>query len=1382
MNPFLPSEIDLSFTLKKRNGALLYADLIGFTKMSEEFAERGILGTGELTQIIDRCFESQLSVVRKYGGDVVEFIGDALFIKFKKFGSAKKCAAEMAQRIKYFSDIETSAGRFSLSMRIILSKGSWNELILGTPEKLLFFLTGGILKKIAQHEKKTVKGEVVTVESAVKMDREKTRDVSSTLRKREKKAFLPEFSEKIPRKESYGEFRSVACVFLRIEGYDEENPDLESLNSTCIKIIESVHKHRGSINDTDNAVTEGSKLLILFGAPVAFGDECQRAVEFALDVTGNASSTKGVKISASAGAGYVFAGMIGDKKRRKYSVIGDVVNTTARILDGLSKGETAVTEDVYRMTKNKIDYVRMKSVSVKGKKDMLKRYKPRGFKFDSASRRLFVGREKELRIVKDKIIKGRSVVLVTGQPGIGKTRLLEEVSKFAGQKGILVLKTKADENRPAFDLFSSLVEEICSIKDGDSSERKLSKIKRVLREKKTLRKISKAGVIADMLLGVEYHDERFSKLDPELKKRNLIESLLVLLKSAGKRFCLIADNLQWAGPEDIEVIEFLLKSLMLYSKDKDCFILSSRKSVFNSSFGRGIDTTEITLEPLGQDDFEIFVRKILGKKMLEKNVFQDLVSKSEKNPFYAEQMLSYMIDKKLIFETPKEWKADSAYRQKDLPESIFSIVTARIDGLSEKIRESLKAASAIGMEFSAGFLDEVMKEKTEQKLSAAVQTGLLSQNDRKELEYNFSHALFKDVIYQSIIAQKRREIHSAIAWAIEKHSDIKSRETLSSLARHYDAAENWRKAYKYRLEAGLKSAGEYLNEEAAQNLERAHFISSEHLGSKAKEAVVLEELAELYLRTGKFKESLEKTSLLESLEIDKPVMKSKISRFKARLAEGEGEFRKSLIALEDSFAHLTGNSREILREKIFNLLARSTALRDLFMYKEALDEVLKTEEIYVKSKKLFDDKKIQVILYREKAMALTVILDLENAMKMYEKSIESAELTGDKFTMESSLSNIGYIYNFKSEPTKAMEYYRKAQDIAREIGDSRGICLSFLNIGCAHNDMNETDKALEKFSEALKISLEMDFVKITMFLYINIGNTYNNKRLFRKALQNTEKALIYAEELGDKSAMARIYENLGNIFNKKCDIENAVKYYTETLKYLNMSKDPIRMVSVLENLADLNLEKMQYKEALKLLKKNVRICRKHDLSDRLLDTYVSIRDILHETGKIARSRIYDEYADLTRDKCKDEESLASYFMKKADYIVNEYVFENKVLDPVKLQEAEEHLERVSEIIGGSELETVKTEYLFFLGRVRRLSQDFESSLFHLSEARKRTAKIRDIKKLAKIYLELALLFKVKDSLKASQYLDKSVREYVNMKNEKRAEFSRKRFFENNLVQ
>ncbi|MBN1620338.1 AAA family ATPase [candidate division WOR-3 bacterium] len=1370
MNPFLPSEIDISCALKKRSGALLYADLIGFTKMSEEFAEKGILGTGELTQIIDKCFESQLSVVRKYGGDIIEFIGDALFIKFKKFESAKKCSQEMAQKIKSFTDIETSAGRFSLSMRIILSKGEWNELILGSLEKCLFFLTGSTLKRIAEYEKKTLKGEIVTVKDTEKIAVIKRKDITARFKIIGKKAFLPEFSVNLTGKDSFGEFRSVACVFLKIFGYDEDNPDFESLNSVVLKIIDAVKRHRGSINDTDNVVISGSKLLVLFGAPVAFGDECERAVEFALETATIASSCRGIKIAASVGAGYVFAGMIGDKKRRKYSVIGDAVNSTSRILDGLALGETAVTEDVFRMTKSKIEYEIMKSVSVKGKKSKLKRYRPRRLREDKDFQRPFVGREEELKKIKEKVTRGRCVVLIQGQPGVGKTRLLEEVSRFAEGKGILVFKTKADENRPAFDLFASVVKEICSIKDGDSDKSKIFKIKKVLREKKASRMISRAGLIADMILGVECNDEKYTKLDPELKKRVLTESILIFLKSLGRRFCLIAEDLQWAGPEDREVIEFLAKSLMIYSGEKDCFILSSREKVFKSPFGRGIDTAVLDLQPFGQRDFEKFVNIILGGKKLEKSVFDILTAKSDKNPFYAEQMLSYLMDKKLIFETAKEWRAGKTYGQEDLPENLFFLVTARIDGLSEKIRESLKVASAIGMEFHAGLLDNVMKAKTETILKPAVQRGLLKRFGRKELEYIFSHALFKDVVYQSIIAEKRRKIHSAIARVLEKSFNVKSRETLSSLARHYDAAGCWQKAYRYRFEAGLKSAGEYLNDEAAQNLERALSIAQDYLKQKEKKVKALEELANLYSKTGKLKKSLEKTIILENLQIDKPVMKSKISRLKASYSKGEAEIRQGILSLEESFEELKGSSKEVIRERIFNSLSKANALRDLFMYEKSLLEVLSAEKMYQRNKTLLNDAGIEVTLYREKANALTVISDFDNAMKMYEKAIEKAEILGDKYAAESVLSNIGFLYHSRSKQKKAMEYYRKAEAIAKEIGDSKGICLSLLNMGCAYNDSYETDRALEKFNEALKVSLEMDFVKSTMFLYINIGNTYNNQRIFKKALQNTEKALIYAEELGDKSAMARIYENLGNIFNKKCDLDSAAEYYVKTLKYLKLSKDQKRAVAVLENLAMNSFEKMEYTKTLNFLRAGLRTSRKFGLSYAELDALVNIRDLFSEAGKTSGAELYDKYADSVQKGCQDEESLASYLLRKANFAIN--------IDPGKLEDSKQLLERAQMIIENENLNNLKTDYHFFSGRIRRITGDFEGSLFHLSEARKRAAKIGEKKGLAKIYFELALLFKDVDGRKASVYMDKMEKEYAKMKNEKRAEFYKKRYYEN----
>ncbi|MBN1150554.1 tetratricopeptide repeat protein [candidate division WOR-3 bacterium] len=1374
MNPFLPNDIDTSFALKKRKGALLFADLKGFTELSEKFAEHGVLGTGELTQIIDGCFDSLLTVVRKYDGDVIEFIGDALFIKFKTMKAAEKCAKEMSEKIRSFSDLKTSLGGFSLSMKIVYARGRWNELILGNPKKAVFFLTGKTLKRIALYEEKKSKEDIVEAPSAGTESRKKIESLPIDFNIKGTKSFLPNFSERLPKKGTFGEFRSVACVFIKIAGYDEENPDYENLNSAFVRIFKAIEKHGGSLNDLDNAREKGSRLLVLFGAPVAFGDDSERAVMFALETIAVLNGMRGLQASSSVGAGYVYAGIIGDKKRKKYSVIGDTVNSTSRILDTLYDGEIAVSDDVFRMTKNRINYEAMTDVRVKGKKGLLKRYRPLSFKRELTKTHPFVGREKELKKVTGCVIKSRTAIRIVGQAGIGKTRFIEETARIVAENGVTVYRARAEEHRPAFHLFSSLAKNICSIADDDSAKTKFSKLKKAFERsgKIPVTAIDDINMIAGMLFGMEVPDEKRLGLTPELKKENLIGAMVKLIESAGRRLCVILDDLHWSKPEDTEAIKVITRSLLLYSQFPVSIILSSRSEADLSLDEKRTKSLKIDLKPFDKKPFDKFIAQVLGRKKLEDQVLKTVVERSGGNPFYAEQILSYLRDKNLIIEKSDKWLAVPSYREDALPENLFSIVTARIDKLGERIRESLRIASAIGMEFKVGIIDEVMRGKTVNELKSAAETGLVNLADREELEYIFSHALFKDVIYQSILSEKRKTIHLAVAKALEKSGATNSKERLSSLAHHYDIAQKWNKAFKYRLEAGRKYKSEYLNEEAIFNLERAIQIAYESPVPIRQKLQAMEDLIETYFNTGKVGKSLTWAEELDRRSEGDPVIKSKALRYMSLCLSGEKNFREALSSLEKAYRSLRSSSYSCTEEKIMNALARANIYRNVFDLERSLAEAQKAEMMYGKLSKKRKDPKVEVRICMEIGSSHYSKFDYDLAVKKFREASDIAEKINDKHRQASAISNSGVIYHYQGKFDKALSCYKKTESITGEIGDRRGQCLSKLNIGCAYNDMKKIEEALVKFKEALRIALEIDFVKMIMFLYINIGNSYNNMRRHKEAAQYTEKAKPYAEELRDYSALARINENLGNIFSRQENLDMSEKCFTESMKYLDLCKDLKWKVYVSEKISKIQIEKMEYIKALETLRKTLRVSRKIDSREGVFESMSYAREIFRETGKNKLAEIYSKKTDENQAESIDKEVIAIHLLKKADFLIC-------TAGAGRLDEIETVMDEVKRLNDKIKAEKVEVEYYYLLGKFQRVMKNYDWSLKTLKKTKKLSSSIKWKSYIARVYLEMSLLLKDKGDQLSDKYLEKAEKEFIKMNNHKRAEWA-KRVYSNHL--
>jgi len=472
-------------TARRFSAAVLFADISGFTPLSELFSHAGPTGAEELTHLINQYFTQIIQIIQTYHGQVVKFSGDAVTVLFPTehismplaVRRAGECALAIQSEMDYFSDIKISRGRASLSMKVSIGAGEVLESSIGGVLGRWEYVVGGDpLVQVAMAEHYAKPGQIfvspqawteakaffagtaalgqygfVKLRKAVsalpKMIPQPKPDWSQLSQEQQQlaeqalqcyvpgaiKARLNEHSEWL------AELRRMAILFVGVGGLDYEADDAyEHLQNFLQASQEVIYRFEGSLGKV--AVDDkGTILLILFGAPPLYHeDDTKRAVACALGLQAVARE-QNLHMSIGISEGSVFAGPVGAPDRREYTVIGDNVNLAARLMQYGRGGTVIISERVKERAGPQFVTESLGRISLRGKAQALSAYLVKGeqgTQEEFVSRYLLhkdplVGRKSELEQMRRVATRARAgklqLLFIEGELGMGKSRLAAEL-------------------------------------------------------------------------------------------------------------------------------------------------------------------------------------------------------------------------------------------------------------------------------------------------------------------------------------------------------------------------------------------------------------------------------------------------------------------------------------------------------------------------------------------------------------------------------------------------------------------------------------------------------------------------------------------------------------------------------------------------------------------------------------------------------------------------------------------------------------------------------------------------------------------------------------------------------------------------------------------
>ena len=605
-----------------------------------------------------------------------------------------------------------------------------------------------------------------------------------------------------------------------------ENLDPEAVHEImdgCFRILmDEIHRYEGTINQF-----RGDGVMALFGAPIAHEDHAQRACHAALSIQKSLEPYSerlkreygaDFKMRIGLNSGPVVVGAIGDDLRMDYTAQGDTANLASRMESNAEPGGVLVSEHIYRLAKEFFEFEPLGEIHVKGKEEPVEAYrliKPTEVETRiaaSAAKGLtrFVGRTREIETLKeafDKVQSGEGqVVGIVGEAGVGKSRLLLEFRNtlpkgdYRYYEGRCLHYGGSMPYLPILDITRSLI----GVKEGEQEHVIRQKLKeRILGIDQNL-----AHVIPPFqeLLSLKVDDEEFANLEPKQKREKTFEAIrdLLIRGSQDRPVVLVFEDLHWIDKTTEEFLGYMIGWL---PKTRILLLLLYRPE-YTHQWGSKSYYSMIGVGHLSTSTSAELVAAILEGGDVVPELRELILNRAAGNPLFMEELTHTLLQNGSIQKKDDQFVLTRDISSDQVPDTIQGIIAARMDRLEESLKRIMQVAAVIGREFAFRILETITEMKEELKSGLVNLQGLEFIYEKSlfpDLEYIFRHALVQEVAYNSLLLNRRKEIHEKIGRAIESLYPQRLEEFCEMLAYHYSKSGNLDKAYEYLKESAEKA-------------------------------------------------------------------------------------------------------------------------------------------------------------------------------------------------------------------------------------------------------------------------------------------------------------------------------------------------------------------------------------------------------------------------------------------------------------------------------------------------------------------------------------------------------------------------------------------------
>ena len=641
-----------------------------------------------------------------------------------------------------------------------------------------------------------------------------------------------------------GERKRVSVLFadLRgslsvIDGVDPEEVQA-LLDAVLAAMVEAVHRYEGAVSQT-----MGDGILALFGAPLAHEDHALRACCAALamqdavrrmqDASWKARGREPV-IRVGVHSGEVAVRAVHNDLSLEYRAVGSTTHIASRMEQLASPGKVWVTSETVQLCRGLLRTRNIGPVQVKGVSDPIEAHELIGIstrtRFQANALRglsPLVGREAALSVLLPALtraLEGQTTfAVVSGEPGIGKSRLCYELIHRAGERCRIVEAAAASYGQlTSHGVLASLARALLGVDDDDAVPQLMHKAGSWLHAH-GLQAAPHLPVLLE-LLGAPNRDPALARLDPVQRKRHVeqtLQSMLTAFCSRGPSILLFED-LHWC---DVDSLNFITKLIAAPPASHALFLLTHRPGLLLTAADMP-HVVRCEMTGLESADAHALLASLLGSHASSTELRMKLATRTVGNPFFIEESVRSVLDAGILRALPAGVHEP---QEINVPDSIEALIGARIDRLPEALLETLQAAAVIGDDSQSSLLCAVLElpaEAFQARMRELAQADLLYESVQLSAAeagapvLRFKHGLIQEVVYKRLVRARRRNLHARVIDAMEAQLPERLNEHAARLAQHAERAERWDKCARYHTQACVRAASFHSNAQALEHLER----------------------------------------------------------------------------------------------------------------------------------------------------------------------------------------------------------------------------------------------------------------------------------------------------------------------------------------------------------------------------------------------------------------------------------------------------------------------------------------------------------------------------------------------------------------------------------
>jgi serine/threonine protein kinase/Tfp pilus assembly protein PilF len=819
----------------------------------------------------------------------------------------------------------------------------------------------------------------------------------------------------------------------------------------------------------------------------------------------------------------------------------------------------------------------------------------------------FVGRDREMQLLQTLYEQARlgngTVALITGDVGIGKTRLLKEFKLFTQLKRSHCVigyahREKTKPLEPFYDIFKELIH---YIDDSDSLKKPCAVLCKLYPD------------LVDSRL--KKNLPKFIPLEPHQEKLRNFEALYELISYCAMKFgtlIILLEDMHWADDLSIQFLEYLghnvatinificatfrveeskrhphIKKMIASSSDENCF-------------------THIELNPLKFKKLYSFLDSIITPESNCTELAKYLMEKTGGNPFYAEEIMrTWLHAKKVVI---GERIDIEELKKVSLPEKIEDVFFKRIEELDQNCKKVITFGAILVKDFSYDMIKRLTdfedSELTKALWELKRRRILIEEDDR----FKFYHAILRDTLNRRLSKQEKIALNFRVGYTIAFINKKNLGSVIEDLAYHYLQARDRKKGVLFGLQAAEKCSTIFANEQAIQFYKDVLELLIE---KNTKQRIdILYELARVEVFADRYDDALNHYNKALKLKVGTIDTRIKIYLGIGDMYAKKGEQNNALCIYHRAAILLKkmkpGKFRTLLATNINVKLCKAYVILGDYAHAEKFS----FDNLQLLKKRLKDRETLTFLIDIYNNMGAIEIhkgirstIDYNKAIHCYKEAYKYSKKIKADDKIAGALSNLAICYYYKYDYQKAFDCYEKAIQISEKVGDQYSVSSKLLNLGTILKESGEYSKAIEVFQRVLSIANKISNPSITGGALLRHGACFLDLCDYKKAKENYLNALKIFEAIDWKGEMGYLIRSFGIINQLKGDYTSALKYYRKALRIFRNIRHQRKIADIYINISSVYVAIGKFQRAEKYIKDSLEITTALGLRDLEIDSY-----------------------------------------------------------------------------------------------------------------------------------------------------------------------------------